>query len=152
MLEHSPKVAAYLNKMEKTAMSRAESNMALAEKMYEYGFSSDWGNLEAILTDDFEIVEAAGLPFGGSYKGKQALQEVFDKVLAILRPKDIRRKSMTASDTQVVSMLDLVFADGDDEFVMPVAEFFEMRGGQIARIVPYFLDTARMNEFLERRG
>lgn len=62
-------------------MNQAEKNIVLAEKMYAYGIAGNWPNLEAILTDDFE-----------------------------------------------------------------------MRGDQISRIVPYFLDTARMAEFLDRRG
>jgi len=133
-------------------MSQAEKNIAIADKMYEYGFASDWPNLESILTEDFEIIEPDSLSFGGSYRGKKALEEVFGKVLGILQPKDVRRKSMTANDTEVVSLLDLVFEDGNGEFVMPVAEYFEIRGDQIARVVPYFLDTVRLNEFLERRG
>jgi ketosteroid isomerase-like protein len=128
-----------------------DKNIALAERMYELGFASDWPNLEAILTDDFEIVESSSLPFGGTYRGKKALEEVFGKVMAILQPKDVRRKSMTANDSEVVCLIDLVFQDGEGEFVMPVAEYFEIRGDKISRMVPYFFDTAGMNEFLDRR-
>ena len=54
-----------------------------------------------------------------------------------------------ANDTEVVSLLDLVFEDGDGEFVMPVAEYW---GEQICRVEPYFLDKLRLNEFLARHG
>ena len=132
-------------------MSIEKANIELAEKMYEYGWASDWPKLEALLTEDFEIVEAACFSFGGTYRGKKALQEVFGKVLGILQPKDVRRKSMTANDSEVVSMLELVFDDTDGDFVMPIAEHFEMRDGRIAKMVPYFLDTAAMIDYLRRR-
>jgi len=132
-------------------MSVEKDNIVLAEKMYEYGWASDWPRLESLLTEDFEIVEAASFSFGGTYRGKKALQEVFGKVLGVLQPKDVRRKSMMANESEVISLLELVFDDPDGEFVMPVAEYFEMRDGQIARMIPYFLDTTAMNDYLARR-
>ena len=60
-----------------------------------------------------------------------------------------RIRTADLNDTEVVSLLDLVFEDGDGEFVMPVAEYW---GEQICRVEPYFLDTVRLNEFLARHG
>ena len=133
-------------------MADRDANIVLANRMYEYTSGGNWPELEEILTDDFEIVEADGLPFGGTCRGKSALRQTLDTVLPILRPSDIRVKSLTANDSEVVALLDLVFEGQGESFVMPVAEYFEMREGLICRIMPYFFDTAGMAAFLARRG
>ncbi|WFL77770.1 nuclear transport factor 2 family protein [Altererythrobacter arenosus] len=133
-------------------MSRHQENIALAQSVYDCGFASDWAKLETLLCDDFEIVEPAGLSFGGAYRGKDALERVFGSVLGALQPRDVQLKSMTANESQVVSLLDLVFDSDDGDFIMPVAELFEIEGGKIKRMLPYFYDTAVLDRFLRDRA
>ena len=132
-------------------MSRNETIIALARSVYDCGFASDWARLETLLCDDFEIVEPAGLSFGGAYRGKDALERVFGSVLGALQPSDVRFKSMTANDSQVVSLLDLVFESDQGELVMPVAELFEFEGDKVKRMLPFFYDTAVLDRFLKAR-
>lgn len=133
-------------------MSRHEENIALAQSVYDCGFASDWATLETLLCDDFEIVEPAGLSFGGAYRGKNALERVFGSVLGALQPRDVNFKSMTANGDQVVSLLDLVFDGNDGDFVMPVAELFVIEAGKVKRMLPYFYDTAVLDRFLRDRA
>lgn len=133
-------------------MADLDANIALANRMYKYIGEEGWPELETVLSEDFEIVEAAGLPFGGTARGKTALREVLNKALSALQPSDIRIKSLTANDNEVVALLDLIFEGQGESFVMPVAEYFQIRDGLICRIVPYFFDTSAMTAFLARRG
>ncbi|WP_299193994.1 nuclear transport factor 2 family protein [uncultured Erythrobacter sp.] len=133
-------------------LSRHEENIALAQSVYDCGFASDWTRMETLLCDEFEIVEPAGLPFGGAYYGKDALKRVFGSVFDALQPSDVRFKSMTANECQVVSLLDLVFGSDEGEFIMPVAELFEIEGGKVKRMLPFFYDTAILDRFLADRA
>jgi ketosteroid isomerase-like protein len=132
-------------------MTKSADNITLAKKMYELGFASAWDELATILTDEFEITEPGSLSFGGSYRGKDALREVFGSALGALAPKDVRFKSMTANDDEVVSLIELVFDERGNEYIMPVAEYFQMRGGKIAKMTPYFFDTGQLAIFLDNR-
>ncbi|BBE35660.1 nuclear transport factor 2 family protein [Sphingosinicella microcystinivorans] len=133
-------------------MAVFDANIAVAQKMYDIVRAGDFSKLDTIVTEDFEIVEADGLPFGGASRGRHALRELLERIIPILRPSDIKLKSITANENEVVGLLDLIFADGDGEFIMPVAEYFEIRDGHISRIVPYFFDTPGLTQFIARRG
>ena len=133
-------------------MPAHQENSALAQSIYDCGFASDWTKLETLLSDECEIVEPAGLSFRGAYRGKDALQTVFGSVLGALQPRDVNFKSMTANENQVVSLLDLVFDGEDGDFVMPVAELFEIENGKVKRMMPFFYDTALLDRFIKDRA
>lgn len=129
-------------------MGQQEQNIILAKQMYQFGFASDWDSLAAILTEDFRIIEPESLPFGGIYCGQRVMEEVFGKILKTLNPKDVRQISMTANDIEVVSMLELVIENGEQDLIAPVAEYFRVTNGKISEIRPYFFDTAAINTYL----
>jgi len=131
---------------------------AVAVYLYDVYLSTNTGALlNTVDADAVEVLRGPqGTLFGRNTIGglvhlrrQEPTSELGAKVLEILRPKDVRLKSMIANDTGVVSLLDLVFEDGDGEFAMPVADYW---GEQICRVEPYLLDTVRLNEFLARHG
>ena len=44
----------------------------------------DWDKAASMLTDDFVVTEAPGLPMEGEYRGKHALRDLYVKVMALV--------------------------------------------------------------------
>jgi acetyl esterase len=115
--------------------------ITLARQLYQRALGGDMAGAAALLTDDCVIREAPGLPFGGVYRGKGALQELLTRVAGVLTLKDVRFTGFYEGGDVVITTLELV-ADrhGQDE-VLQVMERLRFRGGQICSIEPFYFDA-----------
>ena len=55
-------------------------SVALLTRLYEHAHVGDWSTVETMLSDELVIHEAESLPFGGEYRGKRALRDLFASV------------------------------------------------------------------------
>ena len=75
------------------------ANLALGEKFYTAIFAGDWDTIAANVTDDFVVVEADSMPYGGTWKGVEGFQKLFAEMSSVhFDNMKIQRKAMTASD------------------------------------------------------
>ena len=51
-----------------------DEKMAFVQQLYATTGAGDFDTAETMLTDDFFIIEAEGLPMAGEYRGKRALR------------------------------------------------------------------------------
>lgn len=111
------------------------------DDLYAATGSGDWKTVATMLTDDFFVTEAAGLPMAGIYRGKDALKELFVKVMGMLDVAALDRVQTTAGGDYAVTILTMRFADPALEPV-DLCELFCFRDGKVCEIRPYYFDPA----------
>ena len=120
-----------------------ESNIRTVKALYAATGTGDWPAAESMLTEDFLVTEAGTLPFGGVYRGRRALHELFMQVIPATGVTDLDIQQITAGGNTVVVLLDLVLGDSPGVRV-PVAEVFQFRDGKVCEIKPYYFDPRPM--------
>lgn len=131
------------------AQATNEQNLALARQLYDATGRGDWEAAAALLADDFVVIEADTLPYAGTYRGKNALRDLFVKVMGMLPAVGLEIHAMTAGDDHVVGLLSIKLDDGEG---IRVAEVFRMRDGKVAEIVPYYFDTEQVCRIVAQRA
>jgi SnoaL-like domain len=110
-----------------------------------YGASGagDWEKCASMVTDDFFITEADPLPFAGLYRGKNALRELYIKVMGMMDVAGLDRVQTTVGGDYAVTILSFRFADPE---LAPgeLCELFRFRDGKCCEIKPYYFDPATM--------
>lgn len=116
-----------------------DEKIAFVEQLYATTSAGDFDTAETMLTDDFFIIEAEGLPMAGEYRGKTALRELYAHVFGTLKVADLEPEVMTAGDDYVVNMVSFRF---EDPSLAPaqLAELFRFRDGKVCEIRPYYFD------------
>lgn len=101
----------------------------------------DWDKAASMLTDDFVVTEAPGLPMEGVYRGKDALKELFVKVMGMVDVAGLDRVETTAGKDHAVTILSFRFADPT---LAPaeLCEVFRFRDGKCCEIKPYYFDVS----------
>ena len=117
---------------------------AMVDNLYALTGQGDWDAVAEHLTDDFHIVEAESLPFGGIYEGKVALQELFTKVFAFWEDPALERKAIAISEDHAIVMLSFhaTSRHNGERLEMKLCEVFHLRGDKFSGITPYYFDTA----------
>lgn len=128
----------------------AERYAALKAKidhLYSLTGTGQWDKVEELLTDDFRIVEAETLPFGGVYEGKGALQELFTKVFAFWEDPALDYKDIAISEDNIIVLLSFHATSrfNGERLEMPLCEVFHLRDDKFSGITPYYFDTAAIS-------
>ncbi len=127
-----------------------QRNLAVVQALYAAAGSGDWARAEALLSDDFFIVEADTLPFAGVYRGRGALRELFAQVMGSTGVAGLDVQQFTAGGDRVVVLLDMLLA-GPPQVRVPLAETFRLREGQVCEIRPYYFDPTPICAAVEAR-
>ena len=117
---------------------------AMVEQIYALTGSGQWDAAEAMMTDDFRIVEADSLPFGGEYLGKSALRELYTKVFSFWDDAALETGDITISDDHAIVMVTIKATSrhNGERMTLPLCEVFHLRGDKFCGITPYYFDTA----------
>jgi len=123
----------------------------------------DAEGLFALYHDDVEFLEPASLPYGGSVRGKQAVQDrlasapedTWIGTWGPLQPTEHERRMdprvvAASGDEVVVVWQQRAVAPSGERFEAPVLSLYEVRDGKFARAQMFHFDTAAIVEFLER--
>lgn len=127
-----------------------EGRLATVRALYSAAAAGDWAAVEANLTDDLVIVEASSLPFAGTWRGKQAVQQIYATVIPMLPLKDIRFRDMLVGGDQVAVVVDLIVEKDGRELPLEVVETLRFRGAQVCEIKPFYFDSALVNAVAKR--
>lgn len=121
-------------------MTPAEKIQFVAD-LYAATGSGDWDRAASMLTDDFFVTEADTLPMAGVYRGKDALRELFVKVMGMMDVAGLDVVETTAGEDHAVTILSFRFAD---PALAPahLCELFRFRGDKVCEIRPYYFDPA----------
>lgn len=129
----------------------ANDMIQFVDDLYAATGSGDWDKASSMLTEDFFVSEAPGLPMEGVYRGKNALRELYIKVMGLVDVAGLNRVETTAGKDHAITILSFQFADPD----LPDAELCEMfrfRDGKCCEIKPYYFDHAVFREAAQRKA
>ncbi len=124
-------------------MSAEQNREAIAE-LYRLFFAGDLDSVVASLSPEIEVLQAAGLPYGGTYKGIDGFMEQVSKILGFWQ-------ELTFDVTQLLASDDVVVAYGEWRGTVkatgktvrfPMMEAWHFDQGKIVRILPIYSDTA----------
>lgn len=121
-----------------------DSVLATVSALYSLCAEGRWAEVEERLTDDFFIVEADSLPFGGRYEGKDALQRLYAIVFGFWDDASLEIHDIAVSESHAIGLLTIhATPKGKGErLAIKIAEVFHLRGDKVCGITPYYFDTA----------
>ncbi len=116
-----------------------DQKVQIVDDLYAATGSGDFDKAAQVLTDDFFITEADGLPMAGIYRGKNALRDLFTMVMGMMDVAGLERKETTTGGDIAVCHVTFRFADPDLQ-PAELLELFRFRGNQVCEIKPYYFD------------
>ncbi len=116
-----------------------DNKLAIVDALYAASGAGDFDTAETMLTEDFFIREAAGLPMAGEYRGRNALRELYAHVFGTLQVADLEQECATVGGDYVVNLISFRFADPHLESA-ELAEVFRFRDDKVCEIRPYYFD------------
>jgi len=116
-----------------------EEMIRFVDDLYAATGAGDWDRASAMLTDDFFVTEAPGLPMAGVYRGRDALRDLYRDVMGMLDVAALDRHETTTGGEHAVTILTMRFAD---PALAPaqLCELFRFRDGKCCEIRPYYFD------------
>lgn len=128
----------------------ADQMIAFVDDLYAATGVGDWDKAAAMLTDDFFVTEADCLPMAGVYRGKNALHDLFVKVMGMVDVVGLDRVQTTAGGDYAVTILSFRFAD---PALKPaeLCEMFRFRDGKCCEIRPFYFDPADFTAAVEAK-
>ncbi|MET0658066.1 MAG: nuclear transport factor 2 family protein [Steroidobacteraceae bacterium] len=122
-------------------MASKSEMLQVVQSLYDLCQRGEWAQVEPLLTEDFYLTEATGLPFAGVYRGRSALREVFGRVFTTLDVTGLDIHDITIGEDHVVGVLDMVLA-GKPQVRVAITEVFRFRDGKVCEIRPHYFDTS----------
>jgi ketosteroid isomerase-like protein len=116
-----------------------DEKLAIVAELYASTGAGDFDTAESLLTDDFFIIEAEGLPMAGEYRGKTALRGLYAHVFGTLKVADLEPEGMSVGGDYVVNLISFRF-ENTDLASAQLAEVFRFRGDKVCEIRPYYFD------------
>ena len=116
-----------------------DEKLAIVNTLYASTGQGDFDTAESLLTDDFFIIEAEGLPMAGEYRGKTALRGLYAHVFGTLKVADLEPEGMSVGGDYVVNLISFRF-ENPDLASAQLAEVFRFRGDKVCEIRPYYFD------------
>ncbi|BBD99775.1 nuclear transport factor 2 family protein [Sphingobium amiense] len=125
-------------------MERYTQVRAMVDRIYALSAAGEWDAVEAMLTDDFRILEADSLPYAGAYEGKGALQSLYAKVFGYWDDPALETGDICVGRDHAVAMVVVTATSrhNGERLRMPLTEVFHLRGDRFSGITPYYFDTA----------
>ena len=101
-------------------MSDKPDLINLVNIFFEYARQGNFAELEAMMTDDIVIIESDSLPFAGRYTGKKALQNLYTKIMPMLKISEVRQSNLMLGETSVCCEVELHPKDSDEVIEMMI--------------------------------
>jgi predicted SnoaL-like aldol condensation-catalyzing enzyme len=125
---------------------------AIIEKLYAATGVGDFDTAETLLTDDFFITEAEGLPYAGVYSGKTALRDLYTKVMGMMDVAGLEITAHCTTDGDYACTL-LQFSFADPALApAPLAEMYRFRDDKVCEIKPFYFDPATIIAACKAKG
>ena len=127
-----------------------KTSLAVVEKFYRLLANNQTDDALSLLDDDFVLVQAASLPYGGGYRGKEGIKQFFTKFFTVW--KGFRSDDVTYfvnEDKVVATSCAIATTHQGVKFEMPMAQIYTVRNGKMLRTEPFYLDTAVLNQLFD---
>jgi hypothetical protein len=114
----------------------------LLTAVYANAGAREWDKVEALLHPDFVLHEAEILPFGGEWKGKDALQRCAAAMYGTWAEAKVDIHDITGGDSWAVTVLTLTMTPkgGDETFSQTVCEAGSFEDGLLKDLRIHYFD------------
>lgn len=114
--------------------------------VYAAAGARDWDLVESLLHPDFVLHEAAGLPFGGEWRGKDALQRCAAAMYGTWAEAKVEIHDITGGDSWGVTVLTLTMTpkNGGETFSQTVCEAGSFEDGLLKDFRIHYFDAAEV--------
>ena len=116
-----------------------EEKLAILRRHYALNGADDHAAARELLTDDFVITIPSFMPFGGTYRGKDAFLELIPLVRRAAKVEGLTFVATTVGGDHAVEIVEFALA-GHEGTPPQVAELIRFRGDKICEIRPYYSD------------
>ena len=115
----------------------------LLTAVYAHAGAREWDKVEALLHSDFVLHEAEVLPFGGKWKGKDALQRCAAAMYGTWAEAKVDIHDITGGDSWAVTVLTLTMTPkgGGETFSQTVCEAGSFEDGLLKDLHIHYFDA-----------
>ena len=115
--------------------------------MYEHAARGEWSAVAAFMAEDFVIHEPSSLPYGGEWRGRDALQHLFAKVMGFWKDPLVEWVDLIGGEEHVTALLrfSMTVPHTGELIVQRVCEVTRFnKHGKMAEMRIHYFDTAEM--------
>lgn len=118
----------------------------IVDQLYKHARVADWEAVASVMSDDLVINEPPSLPYGGEWRGRHALRDLFSTVMTYWDEPVIEQDSLSSDSRTVVSMVRLTITSrrNGERVTHRIAEVTTVEGERVTEMRIYYFDTARV--------
>lgn len=118
----------------------------IVDQLYQDARVADWDVVASVMSDDLVINEPPSLPYGGEWRGRHALRDLFATVMGHWDEPAVVQDSLTSDGTTVVAMVRLTITSrrNGERVTHRIAEVTTVEGEKVTEMRIYYFDTARV--------
>lgn len=120
----------------------------VVRRFYDTALSGQIEEMKKLLDPSVRVVEAASLPYGGTFEGIDGLMQVLGTVFEVWKDCKVDIRDIVGDGEWVVGLTVMSGASTatGQSFAMDLAEVFRVRNGRIVEIQPFYFDTKRLHD------
>jgi ketosteroid isomerase-like protein len=117
---------------------------ARVRRFYALAAEARWDELGELVTDDFTVVEAESLPYGGVWRGIDGHRRMMEQLYATWEITAFEIEGVAVGETHATTLMTMAATArrSGQALVMRICEVLQMEGGRIRSITPHYFDTA----------
>ena len=120
-------------------LATTDQSKRILQTMYAAAISGDMVTFNALVDDDAQFHEPGCMPYGGSYRGKKSLVDLFMQVGKYLNYATIKIDYMLADGANVITAIQIKATNGNDVRVLEEAL---VRDGKVVDLRIFLSDPA----------
>lgn len=118
-------------------------NIDIIKKFYQELAASNMQGALDLLDDDYQLIQAESLPYGGIYKGKEGVGAFFKLFFAFWKSFQSAEVCFFASgDTVIATSLASGTTHEGTVIEMPMVQVYTLRNRKLLTTQPFYFDTA----------
>ena len=120
--------------------------LEMTHAMYASLDQGDWDSVADWMAEDLVIREPESLPFGGDWKGRDAMQRLFGSVMGYWDNPVVERTAIVGNDDLTVTLVNLTVTSkiSGTRFTSKVAETTYYRDGKVCEIIIHYFDPLKV--------
>jgi ketosteroid isomerase-like protein len=117
---------------------------ARVRRFYGLAAEARWDELGELVTDDFTIVEAESLPYGGVHRGIDGHRRMMEKLYETWEITSFNIEGVAVGENHATTLMTMAATLRRDGRPMEIriCEVLRMEGARIRSVTPYYFDTA----------
>lgn len=129
-------------------LEHTKSPREMLSAVYAAAGEGDWDTVASLIHPDFVLYEAKGLPFGGEWRGKDALQRCAAAMYGTWAEANVDIHDITGGDQWAVVVLTLTMTpkNGGETFKQTVCEAGSFEDGLLKELRIHYFDAAEVAE------